>query len=307
MTTSPATLTTAPILVSPLVSTQWLCDHLGSDALVVLDATVLSVTAFDGRQAWLSGLDDYLVTGHIPSAVFADLLEELSDVSAPFGFTRPSTARFEEVVTAFGITNGTTVVVYDSAQGQWAARLWWLFRAFGYDQVAVLDGGLTKWNAEERPVETGYTEPAPAADPFFATEQPHSWVDKSFVESVLDGRTDALLLCALAPREFSGEAGRRSRPGHIPGSVNVSATRLIDRETNKLLRRDALRVAFEQIIDEALAGRRVVVYCGSGILAASDALALTLLGVPDVSIYDGSLAEWVADPAAPVVATVAAH
>ncbi|MCU1476430.1 MAG: sulfurtransferase [Subtercola sp.] len=300
MTISTATATSSPILVSPVVSTQWLCDHIGSDSLVVLDATVLQVTGFDGTPVWLSGLDEYLISGHIPGAVFADILESFSDPLRPYGFARPSAAQFEAAASALGISNTSTVVVYDNSVGQWAARIWWLFRAFGYDRVAVLDGGLTKWNLEDRPTETGHVEPLLSGDDFVAVPRPELWVDKSFVEDVVNGRADALLLCALPPKEFSGEAGLRPRLGHIPGSVNVAPGRLVDRETHALLRSDALREAFAPVLDAAQPGQRIVSYCGGGIAAAADALALAVLGESNVSIYDGSLNEWVADPAAPL-------
>ncbi|UFS59747.1 sulfurtransferase [Subtercola endophyticus] len=310
MTTSSLTTSASPVLASPLVSTQWLCDHLGSDGLIVLDATVLSVAAFDGSPTWLSGLDAYLIDGHIPGALFADLLEAFSDTDKPYGFARPSAAQFEAAATALGITNSSTVVIYDNALGQWAARLWWLFRAFGYDRVAVLDGGLTKWNLDERPVETGYIEPELSDEPFAAGERPELWVDKPYVESVVDGRTDARLVCALPAAEFAGTAGPRSRLGHIPGSVNVTAGRLADRASHVLLKGDALREAFAAVLGEGTdaavdlaqpSGRRIVLYCGAGIAAAADALALVLLGETNVAVYDGSLNEWVADESAPVV------
>ena len=291
---------TATVLTSPLVSTQWLADHLGTDDLVVLDATVLSVKAQGAGSRWLSGHDEYLIGGHVPGAVFADILEVFSDPSGGFGFARPSTELFELAATSVGIGNTTTVVVYDGSVGQWAARIWWLFRSFGYDGVAVLDGGLAKWKAEDRPTDTGHVEPR-VVEAFSATERPELWVDKQFVESVVSGETDAVLVCSLPRAEFSGEAGARSRRGHIPGSVNVPAGRLVDRETNAFLHGEALA---EQIAPATASGERIVTYCGGGIAAASGALALTAAGHTDVAIYDGSLNEWTADESAPLVVTV---
>ncbi|GGF28385.1 thiosulfate sulfurtransferase [Subtercola lobariae] len=289
------------------MSTQWLCDHIGSDSIVVLDATVLSVLAFGGDRVWLSGLDEYLVNGHIPGALFADVIETLSDPDRPFGFARPSAERFSAAVTQLGIGPSTTVIVYDNSLGQWAARVWWLFRSFGHDQVAVLDGGLTKWNLEDRPTETGYVEPTVALEAFVAEERHGFWVEKPFVEDVVAGRVDALLLCALPPKEFSGETGSRERRGHIPGSVNVAAGRLVDPETHAMLPKSALRGAFAAVLEgradgsRAAADDRIVVYCGGGIAAAADALALAALGEYNVAVYDGSLNEWSADPAAPLL------
>lgn len=279
---------TGPLLDSPLVSPQWLADHLGADDLVVVDATVLPYTQPSGAPGYLSGHESYVMNGHLPGAVFADLIEELSDTSAPFAFTRPSAERFAAAVGALGIGNATTVVVYDAVIGQWAARLWWLFRAFGYDSVAVLDGGLTAWNGEGRETDIGHVEPAPAT--FTAVERPESWVGVAEVEAIVRGEASGALVCATAPREFSGEAGR----GHIPGSVSVPAGRLVDRETHRFLPADSLRELFPQ-------QGRVVSYCNGGIAAASDALALVLAGHTDVAVFDGSLNEWAADPERPLV------
>jgi thiosulfate/3-mercaptopyruvate sulfurtransferase len=303
------------------VSTQWLADHLGSEGLVVLDATVLSISSppgFGSGTSWLSGLDQYLLTGHIPGAVFADLLEVFSDPAGSFGFARPSLAQFGEAAASVGVDNDTTVVVYDTAAGQWAARVWWLFRAFGYDRVAVLDGGFAKWTAEERPAETGNVLPRSGAV-FAGVARPELWASKADVEAIVAGSTDApaTLLFAGPPSDFTGETSPRARAGHIPGSVSVPAGRLIDRSTKALLKGDALREKFAPVLDasdtsEASAGSdssagsdavRVVTYCGSGIAAASAALALTVLGEGPVAVYDGSLNEWSADPEAPLETT----
>jgi thiosulfate/3-mercaptopyruvate sulfurtransferase len=286
-----------PQLSSPVVSTQWLADHLGSDSLVVLDATVLSVPAFGGGNTWLSGLDRYLVHGHIPGAVFADLIEVFSDPAGEYGFAKPSLAQFEQAASSVGVDNETTVVVYDTAAGQWAARIWWLFRAFGYDRVAVLDGGYAKWFSEDRPLDTGNVVPSEAV--FVGVERPELWADKGDVERIVAGDAAGALVFAGPPSDFTGETSPRGRAGHIPGSVSVPAASLNDRETKTILKADALRERFAPVLD----GSPVVTYCGAGIAAAADALALTLLGVTDVAVYDGSLNEWTADPEAPLTTT----
>jgi thiosulfate/3-mercaptopyruvate sulfurtransferase len=282
---------TAPLIDSPVVSTQWLADHLGTEQLVVLDATVLPYTQPSGKPGYLSGHESYVVNGHLPGAVFADVIEELSDPSAAFPFTRPSVERFEAAAGALGIDNGTAVVVYDAVLGQWAARVWWLFRAFGYDRVAVLDGGLTAWLAEGRETEVGHVEPSAAR--FTAVERPEAWVSTSDVEAIVKGEAAGALVCGIPPKEFSGEAGR----GHIPGSLSAPAGRLVDREANTFLPADRLRATFEPVLGE----ERVVTYCNGGIAAASDALALVLAGHRNVAVYDGSLNEWAADPERPLV------
>jgi len=288
-------MTTGPLLTAPLVSTQWLADHLGSDNLVILDATVVPYVQPNGRGGYLSGHDAFLIEGHIPGSVFADVIEVFSDPAGPYPFTRPSAELFEAAAASVGVSNDTTVIVYDNAAGQWAARIWWLFRAFGYDNVAVLDGGYTKWTLEERPSDIGWVEPGSGA--FTAVERPGCWADKADVEAIVAGTADAALVCALPPKEYSGEVGYRSRLGHIPGSISAPAGRLVDRQSNAFLPAAELGEKF----GPALTADRVVTYCAGGIASASDALALTLLGHRNIAIYDESLNEWVADEAAPVV------
>lgn len=290
---------TAPLLDSPVVSTQWLADHLGADHLVVLDATVHVPTLPTGRVGYVSGHESYVLSGHVPTAVFADVIEELSDPEGNYPFTRPSAERFAAAAGALGIDNETAVVVYDSAVGQWAARVWWLFRSFGYDNVAVLDGGYTKWTAEGRETDVGHVEPAPAR--FQAVERPELWADKAEVAAIVAGTAPGALVCGIPTKEFTGEEGHRARRGHIPGSLSVPAGRLVDRGTNALLPVDQLRATVAPVLDES----RVVTYCNGGIAAASDALALVLAGHGNVALYDGSLNEWAADDAAPLETTPA--
>jgi thiosulfate/3-mercaptopyruvate sulfurtransferase len=205
---------------------------------------------------------------------------------------------FAAAAGALGIDNETTVVVYDSAVGQWASRLWWLFRANGFDRVAVLDGGYKKWLAEGRESDVGHVEPTAAA--FTAEGRPELWVSRADVEAIVNGTSSAALVCGLPPKEFSGEEGSRARRGHIPNSLSVPAGRLVDQATNAILSEEDLRAAFGPALHE----ERVVAYCAAGIAAAADALALTLLGHRNVAIYDGSLIEWTADDALPVVSLV---
>lgn len=285
------------VITSPLVSTQWLADHLGAADLLIIDASVVHFTRPDGGSGNLSGHEQYIAEGHIPGAVFADLIDDLSDPEGTFKFTRPSAERFAAAAGALGIGPTTTVVTYDSGFGQWAARVWWLLRSFGHDAAAVLDGGLTAWQAEGRVLERGHVEPTPAV--FTPHERPEMWVDKAFVEGVVRGENDAALVCANAAKDFTGEAPSRARPGHIPGSSSAPAARLVDRETRTSLPAEQLRA----ILQPALGAPRIVTYCGGGIAATSAALALTLLGETNVAVYDGSLNEWAADPAAPLVTT----
>ncbi|NUU07477.1 sulfurtransferase [Leifsonia sp. C5G2] len=279
----------ASALDGPLVSTQWLADHLGAEGLVVLDATAVPSRDADGHTVYVSGRPAFAET-RIPGSAFADLVDGFSDAEAPFAFTRPGADAFAEAAAAVGVGPETTVVVYDTALGQWASRLWYLFRAFGHDRVAVLDGGLAKWSAEGRPVEAGDVHAAQAAAvPAPAAEQPGFWVDTEEVAAIVDGTRPGALVCGTPARDFAAR--------HIPGSTSAPVARLLDRETNAFLPAAELRGVLADVL---AAPGPIVVYCGAGIAAAADALALALLGRNDVLLYDGSLGEWTADPAAPL-------
>ncbi|MCL2516134.1 MAG: rhodanese-like domain-containing protein [Microbacteriaceae bacterium] len=290
---------------TPLVTTDWLAEHLGADELVVLDATVLRVTGFNGSVAYVSGEEEYLVKGHIPGAVFADLFDDFSDPEGEYAFAHPGTKHFERAAQTHGVDNDTAVVVYDTGIGTWAARLWWLFRSYGFE-VRVLDGGLAKWRAEGRPTATGDVRPRRAGE-FSAYSDPEAWASKHDIEAVLSGDEDAVLLCALPPREFAGDEGGRARRGHIPTSLNIAASLLLDPQTNAYLPVARLRELFAEVTDS---GEPIIGYCQSAIASTSDALALALLGRTDVRIYDGSLNEWAGDATAPLelsVPALAAH
>lgn len=282
-------------LPSPLVSAQWLADHLGADDLVVVDASVVSFTRPDGKPGSLSGHEQYIAEGHVPGAVFADLIEDFSDPDGRYPYTRPDATRFAAAAGALGIGSGVTVVVYDTALGQWAARFWWLLRAFGHDAAAVLDGGLTAWRANGHPVERGHVAPAPRI--FDGVERPDAWVDKAYVERIVNGEEAAALVCSIPPKEFTGEISSRPRPGVIPGSRSLPAGHLVDRTTRTALPDAELHDLFAPILEAP----RIVTYCNGGIAAAAAALQLVRLGETDVAIYDGSLNEWAADPDAPLV------
>src|ERR1700722_11535882 len=134
-----------------VVSTHWLAERLGRPAIAVVDA---SVSKRLGNDAWVSDRAAF-EAGHIPGARFADLVSDFSDPRGRFAFTRPTAARFAAAAGAIGLTNRQQIVVYDNSTGIWAARLWWLFRAFGHEKVSVLDGGLTAWRAEGGAIERG--------------------------------------------------------------------------------------------------------------------------------------------------------
>ena len=286
-----------------LVETDWLAEHLDDPDLRVVDCTQYLPGYFEKVEiTTISGRDNY-AAGHIPGATYVDLLDELTDrcrdgVYAPM----PPAEHFAGVMSRIGVGEGTRVVLYDDFLGMFAARIWWMLRAFGFDNAALLNGGWPKWKAEGRSIST---EPAmyPRAN-FVARPRPELIAQKDeALAAIDDGQT--CLLNALAEPEYSGDPAfphHYGRPGHIPGSVNVPFVSVVDLEANTVLQPAArLRTHYEGV--GALDSERVITYCGGGIAASQAAFLLTLLGVENVAMYDGSLTEWGADPSLPLVTT----
>ncbi len=284
----------------PLVSTDWLAAQSSAPGLVVLDATIIKEALGELQFVRRPASREFETEGHIPGARFADLVNEFSDPQGAFPFTRPTSQQIANAAAAHGITRDSRVVVYDALDGIWAARVWWVLRAFGHEQVAVLDGGLKKWRAENRALEYGAQRSATATAhaPFEPRPDPDAFVDKAYVASMLTGDESGVLCNALRRSVFSGAEQAYPRAGRIPSSRNVPFEELVDSVTNALLPVDVLR---ERLADSMESGGRIVSYCGGGITAAGLALALAVCGYDNVTIYDGSLNEWTVDPDLPMI------
>ncbi|MBJ7332493.1 MAG: sulfurtransferase [Solirubrobacteraceae bacterium] len=280
-----------------LIDAPTLAARLHDPALRIFDTTVfLDRPPAGGPYTAVSRRDRY-EEAHIPGAAFADVPGDLSDPDSPFPFTVPSAERFAAAAGQLGIGPGTSVVVYTQDAPGWATRLWWLLRFFGFDDVSVLDGGLTAWRAAGGAIASGPETYAPGT--FTAVPRRELLAPRADVEQIAAGQADACLVNALAPRVFRGEGVTNySRPGRIPRSVSAPWMELVDPDTQRFLEPDALRERFAGA--GALGERPVVAYCGGGISATVDLFALALLGRTDARLYDGSLTEWTADPALPV-------
>ena len=280
-----------------LVETAWLEAHLNDPTLRILDCTVLFATDANGIHI-ASGRDAW-IQGHIPGSGFADFLQDLSDHTSPVPFMMPPATQFAEVMSQYGVGEGTQVVLYDACSDMWAhmwaARVWWMLQVCGFDQAAILNGGWHKWMREGRPVSTDPPSYPPAR--FIAQPRPELMADKHEVLATM-GDSHTCLLNALTVEDHVGTVVQYGRAGHIPSSVNVPTVALIDPVTHAYLPAARLREQFETV--GALSRERVITYCGGGIAASSDAFVLTLLGVPNVAVYDGSLLEWSADPTLPM-------
>ena len=256
-------------------------------AAVLDEATVLDVRYAVAAPA---GHDAFLA-GHVPGARFVDLDTDLADPPGAGGrHPLPAEDRFQVAMRRAGVSNDRPVVVYDDWQGRAAARAWWLLRYHGHRDVRVLDGGWSAWQEAGHAVELGPTSPR-AGDFTVAAEKAMPVVDADDVPGV------GVLVDARAPERYSGETEPLDPvAGHIPGAVNVPTTANLD-EHGRFRPAAELRAAYAAVGAEA--GADVAAYCGSGVTAAHDVLALELAGVR-AALYPGSWSGWITDPDRPV-------
>jgi thiosulfate/3-mercaptopyruvate sulfurtransferase len=276
-----------------LVETEWLAQHL--DDVVVLDCTTHLIP--DPRITYVvkPGREDF-ERGHIPGAQFCDVSRDVSDTTQKLNFMRPTPEDFAAAMCRFGISNGTRVVTYSTANPWWATRVWWLLREFGHDNAAVLNGGWQKWSAENRAIEIGPAHQRRVGD-FVVREVRNLMVAKDEVKAAV-GDAGVCTLNALLAVQHTGSGGNSyGRPGRIAGSVNVPAADLLDPATNTFLPADVLRRRMEAV---GALDRPVIAYCGGGIAASADAMILMMLGHTDVRVYDASLSEWAKDASLPM-------
>jgi thiosulfate/3-mercaptopyruvate sulfurtransferase len=259
----------------PLVTASWLRERLGHPALRVVDCRFRLGEPGAGEELWRAG--------HIPGAAFMDVDRDLAAEPGERGrHPLPEPAAFERAARRTGIGPDSLVVAYDEAAEGGAARLWWLLRHFGHDDVAVLDGGLRGWREEGGPLESGAAQIEPSA--FTAQEQ---GADIRNHEEVSVG--GGLLLDARAPERYRGEVEPIDPvAGHIPGAVNLPFAELAP--GGRFLAPDELRARFQAA--GAAPGRELVAYCGSGVTACVLLLAAEVAGLDPGRLYPGSWSEW---------------
>ncbi|MGH7041155.1 MAG: sulfurtransferase [Acetobacteraceae bacterium] len=278
-----------------LASTDWLAAHLHDPRVAVFDCTTHLIPDPATTYQVVPGRADF-ERAHIPGAQFIDVQADVSDNARRLRFMRPTPEAFAAAMRRFGVTGETRVILYSAGNFWWASRVWWLLRVFGHDNAAVLDGGLQKWRHEHRAVETGPATPRPQSD-FAVREVRDLMADKQEVLAAI-GNDSVCTLNALTPGQHAGTGGNSyGRPGRIAGSVNLPAAHLLDPATGTLLSAETLADRFAAV---GALDKRVITYCGGGIAASADALALVMLGHTDVRLYDASLSEWAVDPALPM-------
>jgi thiosulfate/3-mercaptopyruvate sulfurtransferase len=265
-----------------LVETDWLAQHLDAPDVVILDASFHLPGS--GRDAPAEFRE-----AHIPGAMFFDI-DDIADTNNPLPHMLPPAAKFSSRMRRMGIGDGMRVVIYDKTNMAGAARAWWMFRVMGSKDVAVLNGGFGKWQAENLPVESG--EARPRSERHFTARVNSGLIRDQADMIALIGSKQMQIVDARSSGRFAGtdpEPRAVPRLGHIPGAKNVPFTELLG-DGNTMLSPHEIKAVFAAHGVDPV--RPVVASCGSGVTACVIALALATTGAEMAAVYDGSWAEW---------------
>lgn len=275
---------------STIISASQALDHLQDPKWIFVDCRFnLS------NPGW--GHEEYQ-HGHIPGAVFADINKDLSGktTSETGRHPLPNPEDFIQKVEDWGIDLHKQVVAYDHASGAYAARLWWLLQTYGHESVAVLDGGLQAWTAAGYPLTAAVENPKKAV--FDGLPDPNQWVTTHEVEAMLKDPS-FMIIDARAPERFRGEQEPIDHvAGHIPGAVNHFHHENLTSDGYFLVP-SQLYQAYEELIGD-LPADHVIVYCGSGVTACHNLLAMEIAGLYGAKLYAGSWSEWIRNPRRPI-------
>lgn len=272
----------------PLVSTAWLAEHLKDPDLRIVDATY-SVPGM-GREAQAEFAQNNVIPGAVTFSI-----DDISDKGNPLPHMLPTPDFFAKKVGDLGLGNDNRIVVYDNTSMIGAPRVWWMFRVFGHDNIAILDGGLGKWVKENHPLTDKHT--MPTARNFKSEFRSNLVRDKKSILGNLKSKAEQILDARAADR-FNGTLPelRPGMPsGHIPGSLNLPFGEIMDTQTGTFLPKEQIKERFSKA--GVALDKPIVTSCGSGVTACVLAVGLHLLGRADVPIYDGSWSEWASDPA----------
>lgn len=275
-----------------LITPAELASRLEEPALRILDATVFLVPAESDYRAE-SGKNEY-DQGHIPGAVFMDLIRAFSDTTTGLGFSLPQPAALADALGALGVDPEDDVVLYSSGHMMWATRALWLLRYVGHVRVAVLNGGFSRWKAEGHAIDKephSYPATSYVPDP-----HPEVFVDLAGMQDVM-GIAGVCTVNALSPDVYAGTGDMHyGRRGHIPGSLNLHYDDLMEEDNFKPAADLQAALSAKGMLD----ADKVITYCGGGISSTIDAFACLLVGKSEVAVYDGSMSEWVRDESLPL-------
>lgn len=271
-----------------LVTTDWLANELGASDLRVVDATKFMPDAGRNPAAEYEA-------GHIPSAVFMDL-GELTDSNSDVENMLPPAEKFASRMQSLGLGDGSRIVLYDDSPLKSAARAWWMLTIFGAHEVAILDGGIAKWKAEGRPLETG--KEALRHRHFTVWQDDKDIRNKADMLSNLHSKDEQVVDARPAARFAGEEPDPRDgiATGHIPGSVCIPHSQFFNGDGTWKSPDDVKAIFDDAGVD---LGKPIVTTCGSGMTAAVVSFAATLAGGEKIALYDGSWAEWGADADTP--------
>ena len=278
------------MVFTTLVNTQILAEHLEDPEWVIFDCRFALTDPGAGRRAYDAG--------HIPGACYVHLDEDLSSPVTPTSGRHPLPYPnvLAEKLGRWGVDKTSQVVVYDDSFGAIAGRLWWLLRWLGHEAVALLDGGLPKWQRKGHPLTTEFPKIMPTQ--FHPTVNNELWVDTPFVEKVV-GEGGGLVVDARAEERFTGEMEPLDRiAGHIPGAVNVHYEDNLD-FSGEFLSPDKLRHLYTSVLGNTPPDK-VLQMCGSGVTACHNILAMEHAGLHGAKLYAGSWSEWITDHRRPV-------
>jgi thiosulfate/3-mercaptopyruvate sulfurtransferase len=274
-----------------LIDPQTLAQYLDHPDWALVDCRFSLDEPRQGEESYLEA--------HIPGAVYADLNKDLAGPVLPGKTGRhplPSVERLSRTLSNWGIDAGVQVVAYDDLGGAYAARLWWMLRWLGHDRVAVLDGGWTVWKQQSRPVRSGLE----SREPRDFTPKPREglWVTSEEVEALLL-KSDSRILDARSADRFRGKNENRDPiAGHVPRAVSAPYLENLD-EKSRFQPAEELRSRYKALLN-GVPAQNSVVYCGSGVTAAHDVLAMVHAGLGEARLYAGSWSEWITDPDHPI-------
>jgi thiosulfate/3-mercaptopyruvate sulfurtransferase len=279
-------------MTTDLISAEWLQEHLKDTTLKIIDCRWVLGQLGEGKKQYDAG--------HIPGAIHLDIDVQLSGKEGAEGIGGgrhpiPNKRDFQKLMSEIGIGREGHVILYDEGNGMPAARLWWLLRYFGHEKISILDGGWKLWTAEGRAQDQEVTQLRPAE--FVARAKLKMVLNKEGVDSLRE-EPNVLLIDARAPERYRGEVEPiDAKAGHIPGSENFPFTQTLDPATGKFLSPEKLKAEFIKL--GADKEKTIISYCGSGVTACTNILALKLAGF-DSKLYEGSWSEWSKDTDLPV-------